>query len=257
MKVTLIQTELKWEDKIANLVHFNHLISQIDEVTDLIILPEMFTTGFSMRPQHLAEPTEGMAWQQMKQWAQEKNAAICGSIIAEEGGFYYNRLIWMQPDGQYFTYDKRHLFGLANENEHYQAGERKLIVEWKGWRICPLICYDVRFPVWSRNIENYDLLIYVANFPERRMKAWNSLLVARAIENQCFTIGLNRVGEDGNGIPHSGDSCVIDYEGALLFHQSNAEECVYTCELNKENLEQFRLNLPFLKDKDNFTIKIN
>jgi omega-amidase len=254
MTITLLQTNLFWEDQTANLAHFNQLIANIDTATDLIILPEMFTTGFSMRPESLAEPTEGLAWQYMRQWAQTKDAAICGSIIAHENGRYYNRLIWMQPDGQYFTYDKRHLFGLANENQHYSAGEHKLIVTWRGWRICPLICYDIRFPVWSRNVEDYDMLIYVANFPTRRIKAWNSLLVARAIENQCFAVGVNRIGVDGNDIPHSGDSSIIDYEGNLLFYQSEGKEICYTMSLDKSDLLNFRQNLPFLKDKDSFII---
>lgn len=257
MTATLIQSNLVWEDKTANLAHFDLLIKGIETPTDVIILPEMFTTGFSMRPSILAESMQETTWQQMKQWAQKKNAAICGSIIAEENGAYFNRLIWMQPDGQYFTYDKRHLFGLANENQYYKAGEEKLIIEWRGWRICPLICYDIRFPVWSRNVEDYDLLIYVANFPERRIKAWNCLLIARAIENQCFTIGVNRVGADGNGIMHSGDSCVIDFEGNTIFHKSEAQECVFSCHLDKGALHKFRQNLPFLEDKDKFNLVIN
>jgi omega-amidase len=253
MKVTLIQTDLIWQDKVANLQRFDALISAHDETTDVIILPEMFTTGFSMQTEMLAEATESATLAQMKVWAAAKNAAICGSIIVEEEGNYYNRLLWVQPDGKFFYYDKKHLFGLAEEDKFYKAGETKLIVEWRGWKICPLICYDIRFPVWSRNVENYDLLIYIANFPQRRIQAWKTLLLARAIENQCFTIGVNRIGTDGNGAYYTGDSGIVDFEGNVLF-QSSEEEIISTFSLDLSQQQNFRQKLPFLKDADIFTI---
>ncbi len=253
MTITLVQANLFWEDKAANLAHFDALIAAIDTPTDVIILPEMFTTGFSMQPELLAETTEGATLAQMRVWAAAKNAAICGSIIVEENGNYYNRLLWVQPDGHFFHYDKRHLFGLADETKHYKAGAEKLIVTWRGWRICPLICYDVRFPVWSRNVENYDLLIYIANFPTRRIHAWKTLLLARAIENQCFTIGVNRVGTDPMA-DYNGESCLVDYEGNLIFSKSD-KEIVATFSLDLEAQQGFRQKLPFLKDQDTFLLE--
>ena len=254
MKVTLIQANLIWQDKVANLQHFDALIMAHQEATDVIVLPEMFTTGFSMRHELLAEATESTTLAQMRVWATAKDAAICGSIIVIEDEVYYNRLLWVQPDGKFFYYDKRHLFGLAEEDKYFGAGARKLIVTWRGWKICPLMCYDIRFPVWSRNVENYDLLIYIANFPQRRIHAWKTLLLARAIENQCFTIGVNRVGDDATGLHYTGDSCIVDYEGNLLFHHEEEEEIMTTQILDLTAQQSFRQNLPFLKDKDTFTI---
>ena len=254
MKVTLVQTDLIWEDKVANLQHFDRIITALDTPTDIIILPEMFTTGFSMQTELLAETSDGATLAQMQVWARTKNAAICGSIIAIENGNYYNRLLWVQPDGQIFHYDKRHLFGLATETKYFTSGTTKLIVNWRGWSICPLICYDVRFPVWSRNVENYDLLIYIASFPRPRIHAWKTLLLARAIENQCFTIGVNRIGEDGTGLSYSGDSCLVDYEGNLLFSESD-KEAIETFSLDLEKQQDFRQKLPFLKDQDIFSLQ--
>jgi omega-amidase len=256
MNITLLQLDLVWEDKEANIAKIDAFLKSSVLSTDLILLPEMFTTGFSMQPAALAEPTEGLALTYMRQWAKRYDAAVCGSIIAVEDGKYYNRLLWVTPDGAYQTYDKRHLFHLAGEGEQYQAGHKKLIVTWRGWRICPLICYDVRFPVWSRNQENYDLLLYVANFPERRIRAWNTLLQARAIENQCYTVGVNRVGNDGNDIYHNGDSAVIDFEGNVLFHHRDTE-IIKTIHLDFTSLQDFRQKLPFLKDKDSYVINTN
>ncbi len=200
MKVTIIQTHLAWEDKTANLEHFSAHLSALAEATDLIVLPEMFSTGFSMQPERLAEPMDGPTVQWMRAKAADTNAAMVGSLMVREGDCYYNRLVWMFPDGTLQHYDKRHLFSYGTENEHYTAGTNQLLVNWKGWKICPLICYDLRFPVWSRNTMGYDLLLYVANWPERRSLAWNALLAARAIENQSYTVGVNRIGADGNGM---------------------------------------------------------
>ena len=254
MKVTTVQTNLFWEDKKANLKMFDNLLN-FDYQTDIVILPEMFTTGFSMNPQQLAETMQGETMIWLHQKAQQFDAAFVGSFIAEENGLFFNRLVFMRPDGTFEQYDKRHLFALANENQFYTAGATRTTIDWRGWRICPLICYDLRFPVWSRNYTSspYDLLLYVANWPQRRVKAWESLLVARAIENQCFVIGVNRVGDDGNNIPHTGSTSVIDFSGEILYNLKSTEG-VETTLLSKENLETFRKNLPFLADQDNFLI---
>lgn len=255
LRVSLIQTSLQWEDKAANLKHFTHLMKGLEGNTDLVVLPEMFTTGFSMRPELLAEMTEGKTLEWMREQAAGINACICGSLIIEEEGSYYNRFLFVRPNGAYESYDKRHLFTLGKENQHYQAGNQHLTVEVKGWRIMPLICYDLRFPVWSRNTQGYDVLLYVANWPEVRSHAWKALLTGRAIENQSYTIGVNRIGEDGNGVPHSGDSSVIDYSGETLL-QARSIEGVYTIELNREAQQRFRSKLSFLADQDQFTIEL-
>lgn len=253
LRVTLLQSKLHWENIDANLQMFEEKISSI-EGTDIILLPEMFSTGFSMKPELFAEEMNGKAVTWMRTMAEQKKAVICGSGMIKENGKYFNRLIWMQPNGVLLTYDKHHLFSMGDENNHYAAGNEKLIIDYKGWKICPLVCYDLRFPVWSRNTDNYDLLLYVANWPERRIHAWKSLLVARTIENQCYTIGLNRVGEDGNNIYHSGDSSVIDMKGEILFQKSN-DEIIHTIELSKSDLDNYRKEFPVLNDRDEFEIK--
>ncbi|MBA3706782.1 MAG: amidohydrolase, partial [Bacteroidetes bacterium] len=216
LKITIIQSNLHWENKEKNLEMFSKKIAAITDATDLIVLPEMFTTGFSMNPKKFAEIMSGPTIEWLKQKAREKKCVITGSFIAEENGNYFNRLVWMNSDGTYNTYDKRHLFRMADEHNHYNFGKSKLVVELKGWKICPLVCYDLRFPVWSRNVKSeYDVLIYVANWPERRNHHWRTLLLARAIENQCYSIGVNRIGADGNSIAHSGDSTVIDPRGMI------------------------------------------
>ncbi|RYZ48983.1 MAG: nitrilase family protein, partial [Chitinophagaceae bacterium] len=219
---SLIQTSLHWEDKPANLQMLKEKIRKIQEKTQVVILPEMFSTGFSMKPEALAETMDGDTVKWMKRVAAEKKVILTGSVIIEEEGAYYNRLIWMLPNGQYGYYNKRHLFAFAGEDKHYTGGTERFIASVNGWKINLLVCYDLRFPVWARqqfdeqrNFE-YDALIYVANWPERRSTAWKSLLQARAIENQCYVIGVNRVGSDGNDIYHSGDSMVIDPLGEIL-----------------------------------------
>jgi len=258
LTVSLVQTNLHWENKAANLAMLEEKIMGIKEKTALVILPEMFSTGFSMRPEVLAETMEGETIQWMKRIAAAKKIILTGSVIIEEEGNYYNRLVWMLPNGQYGIYDKRHRFAYAGEDEHYTAGSKRLIASVKGWKINLLICYDLRFPVWARqqpqsDATEYDLLVYVANWPERRVNAWKTLLQARAIENQSFVIGVNRVGEDGNGIPHTGESMVVDAMGEVLY-QKKDEETVYTITLQKEPLETVREKLPFLKDADGFMI---
>lgn len=252
--VTLLQSNLVWENVGANLAIFEKKILAIEH-SDIIVLPEMFTTGFSMNPAAFAEKMEGKSMQWMRKMASQSNAAICGSLIIEEDSIFYNRLIWMQPDGSYQQYDKRHLFTLAKEQDYYEAGTKKIIIDYKGWKICPLVCYDLRFPVWSRNRENYDLLLYVANWPNKRSYHWKSLLVARAIENQCYTIGLNRVGMDGNNLEYSGDSALIDYSGTIL-NQISIIEGSITATINLEKQQHFRRKLSFLPDQDTFEIKV-
>lgn len=255
LRVTLVQTHLHWEDKTANLQQLEEKLILLAGHTDLIILPEMFTTGFSMNPEKLAEPMAGPTLQWLTMQARRLEAVVTGSFIAEENGNFYNRLVWMRPDGSYEQYDKRHLFTYAEEHQHYTAGKQRLLVELKGWRILPLICYDLRFPVWSRNVEYYDLLIYIANFPERRNYAWKALLVARAIENQAFTIGVNRVGNDGNDIYYSGDSCLIDHSGQVI-HQVSHLENIFTTTLNYASQFEFRKRFAFLQDQDSFSFNI-
>lgn len=253
LRLSLVQCDLHWENCTQNLAAFDVLLTTIEEPTDLIILPEMFTTGFSMKAAALAEPMEGKSMQWMAQQAEKRKAAVVGSLIIEENKNYYNRLIWMLPDGNYYQYDKRHLFGMAKENETYQAGVERLIVDWRGWRFCPLVCYDLRFPVWSRNTYNYDVLLYIANWPINRSFHWKALLLARAIENQAFTIGVNRIGTDGKGYYYGGDSSVISPRGECLFH-AHDRAVVHTQVLKKEELNACRKQLPFLRDRDDFEI---
>lgn len=258
LTITTIQSTLYWEDKAANLKMLEEKIRGIKEKTEIVVLPEMFSTGFSMEPGQLAETMEGETVQWMKRIAAEKKIILTGSVIIEEGGNYFNRLIWMLPHGQYGVYDKRHLFGYAKEDDHYAAGAKRLIASAKGWKINLLVCYDLRFPVWARQQsqpENpeYDVLIYVANWPEKRIVAWKTLLRARAIENQCYVIGVNRVGDDGNGIHYSGESMVIDPMGEILYDKKDAED-IFTITLDKEKLQIVREKFPFLKDADHFML---
>lgn len=263
LTLSIIQTDLTWENKQANLAMLEQKINSIDN-TQLVILPEMFSTGFSMKPEQLAETMQGetVAW--MKRIAEQKRVILAGSVIIEEDGQYYNRLIWMLPNGASGHYDKRHLFAYGKEDEHYAAGNKRLIARVNGWRVNLQICYDLRFPVWARQQSQvaamegedgpeYDLLIYVANWPERRSLAWKTLLQARAIENQCYLAGVNRVGNDGNDIYHSGDSMLIDPLGEVLFH-SQHDETIYTVTLHKEKLEEVRSRFPFWRDGDAFVI---
>ena len=257
LKVTIIQSELHWENVDANLAMFTDKINAIAEQTDIIVLPEMFTTGFSMDSIRLAETMDGKTVNWMKQQAVKKNAVITGSLIIEEGGRYFNRLVWAQPDETVFTYDKRHLFRMAEEDKHFSAGENRLIVEWKGWKICPLICYDLRFPVWSRNsLPAFDCLIYIANWPEARNEPWSKLLEARAIENQVYVVGVNRVGTDGKEISYSGDSAVVDPKGNAISDITPSLNKTITIELLKNDLEDFREKFPVGLDADDFEVYI-
>lgn len=261
--VAAVQTMLHWEDRDANFRQFDLLLEQVEKHTDLIVLPEMFTTGFSMNPAKLAEPANGptLAW--MRVQAAKHNAVITGSFIAEEGGNYFNRLLWVRPDGTFEQYDKRHLFRLAGEEKVFAAGDKKLIVDLHGWKVCPLVCYDLRFPVWSRNrwkyeggelSADYDLLIYVANWPERRSHPWKTLLMARAIENLSYVVGLNRIGNDGNFIFHSGESAIIDFKGEPLKSAIFAKEDIVTVTLTWQALAEFRTAFPAGMDGDEFSL---
>ncbi|MEO6302899.1 MAG: amidohydrolase [Bacteroidia bacterium] len=259
MKVTLLQTQLFWEDREKNLAHFDALIDKIKEPTDLIVLPEMFTTGFSMDPAKVAEEHLTVTYNWLLKKAKEKNAVITGSIATKEGDKYYNRLHWVEPNGNSSFYDKRHLFRMAKEDEKYTAGNKKIIKQINDWKLMPLVCYDLRFPVWSRNFKDhqpqYDALIYVANWPEVRNYPWKQLLIARAIENQCYVIGLNRVGKDGNDFNHSGDSMIINPRGEIINQPKANEENIETITLDKNYLEDFRKLFPVGLDADDFEIK--
>ena len=252
---SLIQTTLFWEDKEANLAMLTKKIKDIEQYTEVIVLPEMFTTGFSMRPSDLAETMEGPTVQWMKNISVEKKAIIVGSIIIQEENNFFNRLLWVLPNGTLGYYDKRHLFAFAAEDNYYTAGKKRLIASVKGWKINVQICYDLRFPVWARQQgEEYDILLYVANWPEKRNHAWKTLLTARAIENQCYTIGVNRVGQDGNNIAYSGDSLIVGPLGEVLYHCAYKED-VCTITLQKDELKNTRDQFPFWKDADFFQIQ--
>ncbi|MCU0445053.1 MAG: amidohydrolase [Microscillaceae bacterium] len=254
LTLTLIQTSLHWQDAAANRAMLEEKIWQIGQSTDLIILPEMFTTGFTMQASELAEPMNLHTFKWLKQMAAQTNAVIMGSYIVQENGQYFNRLVWMQPNGEFAHYDKRHLFRMAEEHQTYTGGTKKIIQNLKNWRICPLICYDLRFPVWSRNLNlEYDMLVYVANWPQARNVAWRTLLQARAIENLSYCVGVNRVGTDGKGIYYSGDSAVIDFKGTHLFQKAD-EEAIFTITLNKNELLEYRQKFPANLDADKFAI---
>lgn len=259
LSFTLVQTQLHWEDKDANLQMLEQKINAIKQPTHVVVLPEMFSTGFSMKPEQLAETMDGPTLQWMKNVAATKKVILTGSVIIEENGNYYNRLVWMLPNGQYGYYDKRHLFAYGEEDKHYASGSKRLIASVNGWKVNLMVCYDLRFPVWARqqfdedrNFE-YDVLVYVANWPERRNTAWKSLLRARAIENQCYVIGVNRVGNDGSDIYHSGDSTVIDPLGEILYEKAHDED-IFTIQLNKDQLHSIRKKFQFWRDADDFEI---
>jgi omega-amidase len=256
LKVTVFQCYLFWENIDKNLQNLNLRLSSIREKTDLIILPEMFNTGFTMNASTLAEPMDGKTMEWMQNTAENYDCVVTGSLIIAEDDKFYNRLIWMRADGTYEYYDKRHLFALGKEHNTYTAGSKRLIVELKGWKICPVICYDLRFPVWLRNNDAaYDLLLVVANWPEKRALHWRTLIPARAVENQSYVIALNRVGHDGNEVYHSGDSMCIDPNGNVIYYKRD-EEDVYTFSINAEELIKTRRQMPFLADADDFTIEI-
>ena len=258
LNISLIQSNLIWEKIDANLASFEEKISRISK-TDVILLPEMFTTGFSMNVEMLAEPPGSKTYKWMKQMAHQKNAAIVGSYIVKENKNFYNRLYFVFPNGKSEQYDKKHLFSLAGENKKYTAGHNKNVIHYKGWKICPLICYDLRFPVWSRSVKTdtelfeYDLLLYTANWPSTRIHAWDTLLQARAIENHTYCAGLNRVGTDANGKKYNGHSAIYSFMGEEILFSEKEEILATTLCLN--TLQEFRNNFSFQKDADSFQIK--
>ncbi|PTX44765.1 putative amidohydrolase [Christiangramia gaetbulicola] len=254
LNIAFIQADLEWENAEANRNLFSKEIENVTDEVDLIILPEMFTTGFSMNAEELAEETEAETLTWMRAHAREKSAAITGSVIITENGNYYNRLFFVFPDGSYKLYDKRHTFTLAKEDLTYTAGKERLIVEYKGWKICPLVCYDLRFPVWARNTVDYDLLIYVANWPEKRVNAWDALLKARAIENMSYCVGLNRTGVDGDGYVYNGHSAAYDMLGKELTPLDRAEPFIAEFSIDKKELLETRKKLKFLQDRDKFSL---
>jgi predicted amidohydrolase len=264
LTVSIIQTNLFWEDADANLAMLENKIDSIKDKTEIILLPEMFSTGFSMQPSKLAESMDGKSVNWMRKMAAQKKAVVTGSLIIEEEGHYFNRLIWMLPTGQYGIYDKRHRFAYAGEDEAYTAGSKRLIASVKGWKINLLICYDLRFPVWARQSVSqganrspeYDVLIYVANWPDKRIHAWKTLLQARAIENQCYVVGVNRTGEDGNNIHYTGESMIVDPMGEVLYTRKDVED-IATLTLEKTTLESVREKFPFWKDADDFKIVVD
>ncbi len=254
LHITLIQPDIVWEEKTTNLQQYEAMIAAINGRKQVVVLPEMFSTGFSMAPERLAEPMDGASVRWMADMAVKHRCILTGSLIIEEDGKYYNRMLWVQPDGKIGVYDKRHLFAYANEDKHYTPGDKRLIVQVNGWRINLQVCYDLRFPVWARNQgDEYDVLLYVANWPEQRSLAWKTLLQARAIENQCYVVGVNRVGTDAKKNNYRGDSSVFGPLGEKIWQQAGGADC-HTVILEKEALLKVRTALPFLDDADKFLL---
>jgi len=259
LNITIIQTALFWEDRPKNLDHFRSLIDGIEEPADLIMLPEMFNTGFSINPEFCAETIDGPTMLFLRQMAKTRQTAVTATLLVMDEGEYVNRLFFFYPDGTFLSYDKRHLFRLSDETKIFKGGNERVVIPFRGWKLMPMICYDLRFPVWSKNriIDGeyeYDFLFYLANWPVMRSEAWKALLPARAIENLAFVAGVNRIGEDGNGMPHSGDSMVVDPKGNILFQAQAGEETVKTVTLNYEDMRLFRESFAFGLDWDTFTI---
>ena len=252
LTISLIQTRIFWQDKQKNFEYLSSKISQTK--ADIILLPEMFNTGFNIKPFDLAEDFNGPTLQWLIKQARNANSAIVGSYIFKDNSNYYNRLFFVRPDGQYAFYDKRHTFTMAGEHKFFAKGYRNVIIYYSGWRIKPLVCYDLRFPVWARNKENYDLLIYVANWPDSRIDQWENLLKARAIENQTYVAAVNRVGTDGNGFYYSGNSLILSPKGHIIQQAQKHTEQIISADLDLELLHQMRQKFPVLQDKDSFTI---
>ena len=255
MKISLIQPDTIWENKTENLRDLEKLILPLFNKTDLVVLPEMFNTGFSMDPERLSEPPGMETFEWMKNMATLGGFGLCGSYIVRDNSLYHNRFVFVSPGNEVWHYDKRHLFTMAGEQNFFSAGKERMIFRFMDVRICPLICYDLRFPVWSRNRNDFDLIIYSANWPERRKTAWNTLIRARAIENQCFVAGVNRVGTDGNGIKYAGESLLINHLGEIRADAGLDMPCVVTGDISMNELLEFRAGYPFMNDADDFSIK--
>jgi omega-amidase len=254
LNIAILQLDIAWEQPEKNRSKIEKKLNGFSSLIDILVLPEMFTTGFTMNSSKMSENMNGTTISWMKNISKKYNTAIVGSIIVSEKSKYFNRLIWVQPNGTLTAYDKRHLFGMAKENKFFEAGSKKIIIDYKGWKICPLVCYDLRFPVWSRNKENFDVLIYVANWPEKRINAWDTLLKARAIENQVYAVGVNRVGKDPKDNNYSGSSAIIDPLGNYLIKPLKKKQKLKVYKLESSKLTVIRKNLPFLKDMDDFKI---
>lgn len=256
LKTAFIQSNIVWHNAEINRINFSKKINAISEEVNIIILPEMFSTGFSMNPQEIAETMQGETVQWIQRLASEKNCAVSGSVIISENNHYYNRFLFVYPSGEIKHYDKRHLFTLAGEEKIYTPGNEKIIIDYEGWKICPLVCYDLRFPVWARNVEEYDVLLYVANWPKPRILAWDTLLRARSIENMCYVVGVNRVGSDTNKLEYVGHSAAYDCLGKRISKIEIEDEFIEIVKLDKEHISKVRRGLNFLNDKDEFTIQL-
>ena len=254
LQITLVETDLIWEDPKANLGMLEQKILSHSADTDLFILPEMFTSGFTMQPENVADPMNGETIEWLRSISKKVQSAICGSLVIKEGATFVNRFVFVTPEEDLWYYDKKHTFTLAGEHKAYKAGTKKVIFEYLGWKICPMICYDLRFPVWARNTEDYDLLIYVANWPKPRINAWDALLKARAIENMCYCIGVNRVGFDGNGHEYPGHSAIYDVLGYELELETNPTSGLASAFLNYSSIGKYRNKLNFLEDRDYFQL---
>jgi len=254
LNIAVFQFNLVWENPVANRVKIDEWLQKANKNIDVVFLPEMFTTGFSMNVSELAEPMEGETVLWMKKCSSEHQFALCGSLIIKENDQYFNRLLFVEPSGEVHFYNKRHLFTMGKEENYFQKGTQRLIVNYKGWRICPLICYDLRFPVWSRNLNEYDILVYSANWPQARTEVWNTLLKARAIENQCYVVGANRVGVDENTISYSGNSQLIDPKGHILAEIGDHHKGIVSAGFSYTELVKFRAAFPVLNDADQFSL---
>jgi omega-amidase len=254
LKVTVVQPDMVWKSPRENLEKYTKLLAGLGQPTDLVLLPEMFPTGFCTEPETLAEKMDGDTMHWMKRTAESLNCAVAGSLIIHENRRFFNRLVFIDPYENYTWYDKRHLFRMGNEEVKFSTGLNRLVVPWKGWRICFQICYDLRFPVWSRNQDDYDILVYVANWPSARSDVWNTLLKARAIENQCYAVGVNRIGTDGNDISYSGNSMVVHPKGTVIGEIQDPVDTAKTFTLSWKELKSFRKKFPAWKDRDEFRI---
>ncbi len=255
LKISIVQTDIAWENKQENLRMLREKLHALRGTTEIVVLPEMFSTGFTMKSRELAEPVSGITVRILKELAADFQLALCGSFICSERSNYYNRAFFITPKGEEFYYDKRHLFRMGNEAEHFSAGNNKLIISYRGWNICLLVCYDLRFPVWSRNVNNeYDLLIYMASWPQARRLAWDTLLCARALENMCYVCGVNRIGVDGNKLIYNGGSVVFSAKGEVLASVPDGEEGIETVSLSLISLQQLRDKFPVWKDADAFRL---
>jgi len=253
LKIALVQFDIVWESVAENCWKIEQLVCDYKSEMDILVLPEAFNTGFSMKPEKVSETIDGDTIEWMKHLASRKNLVVCGTLFIYDQGKYYNRMYWIEPDGKIVTYNKRHLFSMGGENKFFTPGNSQTIIEYKGWKIFPQICYDLRFPVWSRNTQSYDLLINMANWPSLRSDAWKTLVKARAIENQCYVVAVNRIGIDGMGLEYSGDSTVIDPKGIKIFKADN-REIIETVTIEYSHLLTFRRKFNTLKDGDKFTI---